>query len=95
MKIKQFGLILFLVVALMLALVACGDTPKDDATTEPEATQPGEQTTEPEATEPEITYTISFSDGVAAIEVKEGEAAEEPDEPSKIGYRFDGWFLGE
>jgi uncharacterized repeat protein (TIGR02543 family) len=39
-------------------------------------------------------YKVTFSDGVAAQSVKQGDKATEPAEPKKTGYEFDGWYSG-
>ena len=40
-------------------------------------------------------YTVTFSDGVASQKVKEGEKATKPADPTKEGFIFKGWFVGE
>lgn len=42
---------------------------------------------------PEVTLKYYFFDADKTIDVKYGSAMDEPEEPSKEGYRFDGWYL--
>lgn len=43
---------------------------------------------------PPVTHTVSFSGAeMTPLTVNDGEAAEKPGNPFKIGFRFDGWFV--
>ena len=68
-------------------------TPEDPGTITP--TDPGTTPSEPE----KKTYTVTFnSDGgssVDAIPVEEGKTVSEPKAPTREGYTFEGWYLGE
>ena len=72
--------------------------PEDPGTTTPE--DPGTITPGTTPSEPEKkTYTVTFnSDGgssVDAIPVEEGKTVSEPKAPTREGYTFEGWYLGE
>ena len=79
-------------------------------TTNPEQGQSGGETTNPEQGQsgsgssgsetPQVTkYTVSFdSDGGSAVsgqEIESGSTAEKPADPSKAGFVFKGWYLGD
>lgn len=84
MKKLRFVLFLMLFVTLVCCIFnACNDDGEDD-------------TTEPDA--PDV-YTVTFdSDGGTAVdaqEVEDGKKATKPPAPTKAGYTFDGWFVGD
>ena len=74
-------LTIILSLAVLLSLASCTQTPEEPTTNDPE------------------TYTVTFdSDGgtsVTAQSVEAGKKATEPTPPTKSGYTFLGWYLGE
>ena len=95
---KRFGLLLAtLLVASTAAFAGCdmlgGNSSSEEAST-PTTSSPADSSSVAPAT-----YTVTFnSDGgsdVAPATVTDGEKATKPTDPTKTGYTFEGWYLGE
>ena len=105
-KLKLFLLSAFLCVG-SLAVNSCGDDDEDDAKSSTPSTNdsnvtpnPGGDTNNDKPAPVETkTFTVTFNtDGgseVAAQTVEDGKTATKPDDPTKDGFDFDGWFNGE
>ena len=97
---KKFGLLLAtLLVASTAAFTACNLT---DGNSSLEESTTSSVTTSSPANSSSVapaTYTVTFnSDGgsdVASATVTDGEKATKPTDPTKTGYTFGGWYLGE
>ena len=88
---KRILLVLFVIIIASLTLIACGG---DDNSTTAAPTE--SSTTVPPAPS---TFTVTFdSNGGSSVLsqiVNEGAKAEKPDDPTKEGYVFDGWYAGD
>jgi len=99
---KKILVAIVLLLAVVFSVVGCNNDPSTNPSTDPSttpSTTPSKEPTKDPTKDPAKEYTVTFDvDGgsaVAAQTVKDGEKATKPADPTKEGYTFAGWFVGE
>ena len=85
-------------ILLALTLTSClapkePDNPKPSG--DDEQTEPSGQDEQPEAKNYTVTFNSNGGSSITSQTVEEGKTASKPADPSRDGYTFDGWYLGE